>query len=805
MHRTSSHTTAPAALAMPFALTTAAFAVTLLAQPVHAQSTASTQRNLVITPAPGATATKVQRIALVIGNSAYKEAPLANPVNDARAVAKALTESGFLVIIKENADQRTMQSAVRDFGDRLRSSGGAGLFYYAGHGMQIKGRNYLIPVGATLEREDEVAYAAMDAQAVLDKMESAGNATNIMILDACRNNPFTRGTRSAQAGLAQMDAPLGTLVAYATAPGSVASDGSGGSNGLYTEHLLKAMRQPGMKVEDVFKQVRAGVRKDSQGKQIPWESTSLEGDFFFTTPAAAPNPQDVIESALWDAVKDSRHAAEVQAYLTRYPQGKFADQAKRRLAQLGTNSAAAPLTSPSPVAAAPAPTSVKPNAAAKPATSPRFAYEVGDTWRFEKFEPLNNKRSRYTYRITEVQPNGLATLQSGTALRHLDAHGQQLRRVDEDRQRDYGPGCKLPETEPSSKKPETSDCKIDTRWSNGKTYQYEGQVRLAYAGEEKVSTPAGEFLARKYVRTVEAAKEEDYRHEETTYWYVDGLKHWIAQDWKVLNAAGQLKTHERSVLAEYSIQNPLAADAIRINMVQAASHSDGQGGVNLGDFVASAPIPSSAAVAPAPGSTPATVPKSNTFGFTVGDRWRYQVVDKFKKEVVKNYGRKITGIQSDGSLLVDDGAQRWTPQGALVLSDYNDGYRITMEGSSNVRYPSKLAAGASEPMKFTENWKEPSASGANAYDLTLKVLAEEEVTVPAGTFRSWRVEMSGNFTQLSRNTTGSFKQTCWYVPQLLAYAACDRERRLGTNLLNYDRTELTSYDVHRTQALASSR
>ena len=133
------------------------------------------------------------RTALVIGNSAYKDAPLANPVNDERAIVQALKESGFTVIVRENADQRAMLSALREFGDHLRA-GGTGLFYYAGHGMQIKGRNYLIPVGASIEREDEVAFSAVDAQAVLDKMEAAGNPANIMILDACRNNPFTRST-----------------------------------------------------------------------------------------------------------------------------------------------------------------------------------------------------------------------------------------------------------------------------------------------------------------------------------------------------------------------------------------------------------------------------------------------------------------------------------------------------------------------------------------------------------------------------------------------------------------------------------
>ena len=238
-----------------------------------------------------------QRIALVIGNGSYKDSPLINPVNDARAVAAALTKSGFNVTQKENLGLREMQVALREFGDALKK-GGVGLFFYAGHGMQVKGRNFLIPVDARIEREDEVAYNSVDAGQVLDKMEAAGNRLNIAILDACRNNPFPRSFRSAGTGLAQMDAPIGTLIAFATAPGAVASDGPG-QNGLYTQHLLQAMQQPGVKIEDVFKNVRAGVRRDSQGKQIPWESTSLEGDFVFvprppvaiTVSAASGAPQ----------------------------------------------------------------------------------------------------------------------------------------------------------------------------------------------------------------------------------------------------------------------------------------------------------------------------------------------------------------------------------------------------------------------------------------------------------------------------------------------------------------------------------
>ena len=222
------------------------------------------------------------RHALVIGNANYAVAPLLNSVNDATAVAKVLEKAGFTVDLKINASQKQLQDAVTVFGDRLRN-GGAGLFYFAGHGVQIKGRNFLMPVGADIKREDEVPYKAVDVQQVLDKMETAKNRINVVILDACRDNPFARSSRSNSGGLGQLDAPIGSLVAFATAPGSVASDGRG-ANGLYTQHLLANIERPGVPIEEVFKRVRLGVRLDSNGGQVPWESTSLEGDFYFFTP-----------------------------------------------------------------------------------------------------------------------------------------------------------------------------------------------------------------------------------------------------------------------------------------------------------------------------------------------------------------------------------------------------------------------------------------------------------------------------------------------------------------------------------------
>lgn len=220
-----------------------------------------------------------KRVALVVGNGSYTSAPLKNPVNDARAMAATLRRLGFEVEEQINLGYMPFNDAVEAFGNKLKA-GGIGLFYYAGHGMQVQGANYLIPVDAKIRAENEVRYKAIDAGLVLAKMESAKSDVNIVILDACRDNPFSRSFRSASHGLAQIDAPTGTIIAYATAPGKTASDGKG-KNGAYTEALIQAMESPDLKVEEVFKRVRRLVLEKTNKLQVPWESSSLVGDFRF--------------------------------------------------------------------------------------------------------------------------------------------------------------------------------------------------------------------------------------------------------------------------------------------------------------------------------------------------------------------------------------------------------------------------------------------------------------------------------------------------------------------------------------------
>lgn len=232
-----------------------------------------------------------QRVALIIGNSTYKQSPLANPSNDARAMALKLRELGFAVIEKQNATREDMANASREFGNRLKT-GGVGLFYYAGHGVQLNGLNYLLPVDADIQDETELQTRGYDVSEILNKMDAAKNPLNIVILDACRNNPLPRSTRAVARGLATMQQGTGTIVAYATQPGATAADGPAGGNSLYTQQLLQALAQPGLKVEDVFKQVRMEVFRLSGGTQTPWENSSLVGEFYFNLAGLPPGLAD---------------------------------------------------------------------------------------------------------------------------------------------------------------------------------------------------------------------------------------------------------------------------------------------------------------------------------------------------------------------------------------------------------------------------------------------------------------------------------------------------------------------------------
>lgn len=287
------------------------------------------------------------KVALVIGNSAYPIDPLDNPAKDATAVGEALARLGFTVVEVRDGTRLEMMRSIERARLLLHGREGIGLFYFAGHALQLEWRNYLVPIDAKLGGPRDVATQTIDVQGVLEAFKSSGNRMSIVVLDACRNNPF--GATGRGLGLAQMDAPSGTFLAFSTAPGNVAEDGTAqAGNSLYTKHLVEELGRPRARIEDVFKRVRLQVRQKTLGRQIPWESTSLEEEFYFDR-TERPSAQAVADPATrtalaagelqaelaeWQRIATSTRPDDFYDFLRKYPNGLLSEQAQFRLSQL---------------------------------------------------------------------------------------------------------------------------------------------------------------------------------------------------------------------------------------------------------------------------------------------------------------------------------------------------------------------------------------------------------------------------------------------------------------------------------------
>ncbi len=284
------------------------------------------------------------RTALVIGNANYPDSPLKNPLNDARDMERTLTALGFSVILKENIRTREVGATLRELRARIKP-GDEVLFFYAGHGLQVKGTNYLPAVDADIQSEDDVPQQSINVTSLLELLEESKAGIRLVFLDACRNNPYSRSFRSAATGLSRIgSAPSGTLISFATRPGSVASDGAG-RNGMYTEQLLRHIGTEGLPIEQTLKRVAIDVENVSQGRQEPWMEGSIKGEFFFIPPRSGGGPGGAaqtiappgaasVEGDAWESARRSGNQAALEAYIAAYPEGRFVPLAKVELARL---------------------------------------------------------------------------------------------------------------------------------------------------------------------------------------------------------------------------------------------------------------------------------------------------------------------------------------------------------------------------------------------------------------------------------------------------------------------------------------
>jgi hypothetical protein len=343
-----------------------------------------------------AQADAVPRVALVIGNDRYATDPLVNAGRDGREVAAALRRLGFEVIELIDGSKAQLEAAIDRMRAALQGRRGIGLFYYAGHAVQVEWRNFLVPIDAALKVPRDVALQTVDVAKVLDAFAAAGTRTNIVVLDACRDNPFGSTVRAA--GLAQMDAPARTFIAFSTAPGNVAEDGTEGGHSIYTHYLLQELSRPKARIEDVFKRVRLQVRQRTSGRQIPWESTSLEEEFYFDDPSGTTanvdeeRRQHAIEAAFerekadWDKLSKSTDPRDLYEFMRKYPSGAVYELAQFKLDQLQEPAVRMQVQ----------PTGVQ----TLPSGVNRF--EVGDTITYERTDALANERRPFTIKVTSA-------------------------------------------------------------------------------------------------------------------------------------------------------------------------------------------------------------------------------------------------------------------------------------------------------------------------------------------------------------------------------------------------------------------
>ncbi len=477
------------------------------------------------------------RLALVIGNTKYVEAPLKNPGNDAKAIATELQKTGFDVQLALDAGRAQMTEVIQAFSTNLAKQKGVGLFYYAGHGAQLAWRNYLIPVDAEIEKLDDMQTRAVELNALLEGLIKAHNPMNVIILDACRDNPFGNKVQTGQKGLSQFDAPPGSLLAYATSPGNTAADGEG-ANGLYTENLLRELKTPEAKIEDVFKRVRLNVRLKSGGRQIPWETTSLEEDFYFLPPQqvrklseAELKKQFDEEFAIWEKIKVAKEPAPLEDYLRRYPSGRFSELAQfqldRVLAKQGEKKIEVVADAANPFSKGTARTDTN--------------FKIGDSYSFRVIDLLTRLESeKYTETITAITDTEIVYNDGKTTI--TDFLGNFIK----DRIGQSFAGMQIAVAEYNIDKKWTTKYRLTRRDGS----RDEIEIDLKVVAKEHITVPAGTFDAFKvegqgFVKAAGASL-------KITYWIApDKVRRAIALEFVNRNRFGGYNYTGRRELVSY--------------------------------------------------------------------------------------------------------------------------------------------------------------------------------------------------------------------------------------------------------------
>ena len=727
-----------------------------------------------------------ERVALVIGNSAYKSAPLTNPRNDAEAMATLLGKAGFEVDRQLDTGLSDLQAAVERFGKTIRDPKVKfGLFYYAGHGLQQDWRNYLVPTTANIRTAADVARQTVDISQLLRYMEQAQGRSFLVILDACRDDPFAGSFKPSAAGLSQFDAPVGSLLAYATSPGNVAEDGEG-QNGLYTGHLLREFAVAGTRIEDAFKRVRLSVRIASKGRQIPWESTSLEEDVYLfplRSKALTDTERDQLldkEISHWLKVKNSDDPEALANFIREYPSGYASELAQSRMNRMLTvmaeredrrlqtvaqsNKAEQLRLALAEQAAEQAARERAVKAAAALMEAARIAAEqarvVEEAARQIALAKI--EAARMAAELAETQRQSFAAARAEMARKEA-AELAALREREE--QQRLAKAKQLQEEQARQQAAVTAAQLQEAERLKALRLEQEAQQLARQKAEEEQKRLARAALAEEQAMREQAVKEAAVMVEAAR---LAGEQSRAAED------AARLATSARLESARLAAAK---AESDRLAFERTKAEQLAQ---RLAQLEASQNKPLTAQVSLSP--TPFFKGYSEfQRSFAVGDEYAMRVIDQQTK-TVKPLVMKVTQVDLDAERVV-----------------YNDGeFASDLMGNTTTNqrglfstprqfYPAELIVGK----KWQTRFKQSRPSGITyTYQYDLKVVGRESVTVPAGTFDCYKIEARGFNMELG----AYLERNIWVSPGISADVAQEIKVRLRNGRMEQnDRQELVTY------------
>ena len=776
--------------------------------------------------------TSDERVALVIGNADYSFSPLTNPKNDAVGMADLLTQAGFQVSRNLNVDRVALKAAVEQFGKQLKSpSVKFAIFYYAGHGVQLDWRNYLIPVDAKVRSAEDVKAQSVDVSELLRFMDEAKDKSFLVILDACRDDPFGGSYKASNKGLSQFDGPVGSLLAYSTSPGNVAMDGTG-NNGLYTSHLLRELSVRNAKLEDAFKRVRLNVRLESGGKQIPWESTSLEEDIYLFKSEAkklSETEQETLiekEVTAWRKIKTNTDPKALANFIREFPSGSTSELAQSRLNRLlaGLSSkkaeadskaeaqAASDRANKAAAAAALAAQAEKAQAAqlAKAAAAEQAAQEaqavrtaaaeqaaqaakVAQAAQAEKAAREASARAE-GLRVAEARAQQLklelaqaAQAETQRLENYRLAQAQQLKLLQEaerlDRQKRAEEAALAASTEARQESERLAAMAARKQADARMATEREAAAQLAQSEEQRKQ----EELRREQARTEEARRAT----EQLAALKLAAEKARLTEQQEAQRLA-QLQQEAARVAAQQEAAQKESARVAAAAMA-AASAKPAEAVAVAAIAVATAPAAPAtvllASVEPLQGGVAlAATPfflGSNIFArqYAPGDDFGFRVIDRANhKENPLNM--RVTSVDLENERV-----------------EFNDGeYSSDLMGNitRNLRgnldqprqfYPAELYIGK----RWKTQFKQTRPSGmVYTFKYDLKVVAKETVTVPAGTFDTYKIEARGFNIEIGAN----LQRNIWVAAGIHADIVHETFVRLRNGRIDQDdRQELVRYNV----------